>query len=165
VARRARAFGMKILAMRRKPPEDDGLVDRWFRMDQRVEMARECDYLCVAAPLTPETRGLIGEAEIGAMKPGGVLINVGRGPVIDEQAMLRALREKGIRGAALDVFDVEPLPPDHPLWDMENVLISPHCADHIEGWLEDSVEFFVENFHRFSKGEPLLNLVDKRAGY
>jgi phosphoglycerate dehydrogenase-like enzyme len=124
-----------------------------------------CDYVAVAAPLTPDTKGMLGEAEIAAMKPTGVVINVGRGPVIDEAALIRALQEKRIRGAALDVFDQEPLPENHPYWSMDNLLLSPHCADHTEGWVEDAMQMFIKNFLRFHKGEPLLNVVDKRAGY
>jgi phosphoglycerate dehydrogenase-like enzyme len=163
---RAKALGMRVLASRRRPADpDDRAVDGWYTPDERQAMMAACDYVVVAAPLTPETRGLIGPAEIEAMKPTGVLINVGRGPVIDEAALVRALQNRRIRGAALDVFDTEPLPPDHPLWKLDNVLLSPHCADHTEGWLEQSVEFFLRNFRRFVAGEPLLNLVDKRAGY
>jgi phosphoglycerate dehydrogenase-like enzyme len=99
------------------------------------------------------------------MKPTAVVINVGRGPVIDETALVKALQDRRIRGAALDVFDTEPLPQSHPLWKLDNVLLSPHCADHTEGWLEQAVEFFIGNFRRFADGQPLLNLVDKRAGY
>jgi phosphoglycerate dehydrogenase-like enzyme len=164
--RRAKAMGMTVLAMRRKPPDPaDREVDGWFSPEQRLEMIGRSDYIVVAAPLTPETRGLIGRREFGAMKPSAVVVNVGRGPVIDELALVEALRERRIRGAALDVFDTEPLPPDHPLWKLDNVLLSPHCADHTDGWLEQAVEFFVGNFRRFAAGEPLLNVVDKRAGY
>ena len=92
-------------------------------------------------------------------------MNVGRGPVIDEAALAEALQTGAIRGAALDVFEVEPLGAESPLWDMENVLISAHTADHTQTWLHDSVAFFMEQFGRFVKGEPLKNVVDKRAGY
>jgi phosphoglycerate dehydrogenase-like enzyme len=164
-ARRAKAMGMKIFAIRRKAAENDPVVDRAFSVDQRLEMLPRCDYVCAAAPLTPETKGFIGEAEIEAMKSTGVLINVGRGPVIHEQSLIRALQENRIRGAALDVFDQEPLPEDHPFWGMENVLISPHCADHTATWLEEAMQMFIDNFFRFQRGEPLKNIVDKRAGY
>jgi phosphoglycerate dehydrogenase-like enzyme len=115
--------------------------------------------------LTPSTRGLIGEKEIAAMKSSAVIMNVGRGPVIDEAALVKALEENRIRGAALDVFDKEPLPAGHPFWGMDQVLLSPHTADHTEGWLNDAMEFFIANVHRFVKGEPLQNIVDKQAGY
>jgi phosphoglycerate dehydrogenase-like enzyme len=164
-ARRAKALGMKILAIRRKTAGEDPLIDKAFATADRLQMLPECDYVCVAAPLTPETKGMVGEAEIAAMKGTGVLINVGRGPVIHEPALIRALREKRIGGAALDVFDREPLPEDHPYWGMENMLISPHCADHTSTWLEESMQLFINNFFRFQRNEPLANVVDKRAGY
>jgi phosphoglycerate dehydrogenase-like enzyme len=118
-----------------------------------------------AAPLTPETLGLIGEPELAAMKPDAVLINVGRGPVIQEAALVKALSEKRIKGAALDVFDTEPLPQGHPYYKLENVLLSPHCADHTPDWLDQSMRFFLAQFERFRKGEPLKNVVDKKLGY
>lgn len=166
-ARRGKALGMRILGTSRKVTggEKDEIADRLFPLDQRAEMMALSDVVVVAAPLTPDTRGLVGAAEIARMKPGGILINVGRGPVIDEAAMVQALTENRIRGAALDVFDQEPLPADHPLWSLENVLLSPHCADHTSDWLQQSTEFFVSNFQRFVTGRPLLNVVDKHAGY
>jgi len=128
-------------------------------------MLAQSDYIVAAAPLTPETRGLLGEAEFAVMKPTAVVINLGRGPVIDEAAMVRALSEKRIKGAALDVFDNEPLPAGHPFYRLENLLLSPHCADHTPDWLERAMQFFIDQFERFRKGEPLLNIVDKRLGY
>jgi phosphoglycerate dehydrogenase-like enzyme len=97
--------------------------------------------------------------------PTGVLVNVGRGPVIDEPALVRALREKRIRGAALDVFEKEPLPDGHPLYGLDNLLLSPHCADNTPGWLEAAMRAFVRNLERFRRGEPLENVVDKALGY
>jgi phosphoglycerate dehydrogenase-like enzyme len=166
-ARLAHAFGMKVLALRRRPEQADGhdLVDRVYTPGHLLELLAKSDFVVVAAPLTADSRGLIGEAAFGAMKPSAVLINVGRGPVVNEAALVDALRTKRIRGAALDVFDEEPLPEGHPLYSLENVLLSPHSADHTPGWIEGAVEFFLENFERFRKGEPLRNVVDKRAGY
>lgn len=123
------------------------------------------DYVLVTAPLTPATRGMVGEAELDAMKSSAVLINLGRGPVVDEAALIRALQRGKIRGAALDVFDQEPLPAGHPFFRLKNVLLSPHCADHTPDWLERAMRCFLENFERFQKGEPLSNVVDKRSGY
>jgi phosphoglycerate dehydrogenase-like enzyme len=168
VATRVRAMGMRVLAVKRhaSPPNTvDPLVDRIYLSEQRVEMIAQCDYVVAAAPLTPETRGMIGEAEFAAMKPTGVMINIGRGPVIDEDAMLKALTEGRIKGAGLDVFTHEPLPPGHAFYRLENVLLSPHCADHTADWLEQAMRFFLENFERFRKGEPLLNVVNKNLGY
>jgi phosphoglycerate dehydrogenase-like enzyme len=123
------------------------------------------DYVLAAAPLTNDTRGLIGEAQIAAMKPTGVIINVGRGAVIDEAALIRALEGGKIRGAALDVFAVEPLPAGHPFYRMENVLMSPHTADHVQDFVHLAVECFLDNLQRFRTNQPLLNIVDKHAGY
>jgi phosphoglycerate dehydrogenase-like enzyme len=123
------------------------------------------DYVLVVTPLTAETRGLIGEAEIANMKAEAVVMNIGRGPVIDEAALISALESGRIRGAALDVFNNEPLPIDHPFWKMSNVLLSPHTADRVEGFLEPAFDCFFENLNRFLKGDPLVNIVDKLAGY
>jgi phosphoglycerate dehydrogenase-like enzyme len=166
-ARRAKALGMKVYATRRRPEllKDDPVVDEGFSPDDRGAMIAKADYVVAAAAITPETRGLIGKKEIDGMKRSGVIMNVGRGPVIDEAAMVSALAEGRIKGAALDVFDKEPLPAEHPFWRMDNVLLSPHTADHVEGWMDDAMRFFIENFGRFYRGEPLQNIVDKKAGY
>jgi phosphoglycerate dehydrogenase-like enzyme len=99
------------------------------------------------------------------MKKSVVVINVGRGPTVDERAMIKALSENRIRGAALDVFDQEPLPQDHPFYSLENLLLSPHCADHTPDWLNNAMRFFLAQLERFRRGEILLNIVDKRLGY
>jgi phosphoglycerate dehydrogenase-like enzyme len=166
-AERARPFGMRILALRRHPErsKDDPRLDRTYGATELNDLAAASDYLLVAAPLTDETRGLIGEAQLSAMKPTSVVINVGRGPVIDESALVRALESGLIRGAALDVFDVEPLPAGHPFYRLQNVLLSPHTADRVQGFWIRPVECFLENLRRYRTGEPLLNLVDKQAGY
>ncbi len=168
VATRVRAMGMRVLGMTRRGPllyNVDPLVNQIFSPDDRLRMIEQCDYIVVAAPLTAQTRGLIGEAEFAAMRPNAVVINVGRGPVIDEAAMVRALSGKRIKGAALDVFDTEPLPQGHPFYLLDNVLLSPHCADHTADWLDAAMNFFVANFERYRTGQPLLNVVDKSLGY
>jgi len=168
VATRARSMGMRVLGMTRRGPllyNPDPLVSQIFSPANRIEMIAQCDYIVVAAPLTPETKGLVGEPEFAAMKRDAVVINVGRGPVIDEAALIRALSEGRIKGAGLDVFDTEPLPEGHPFFRLENVLLSPHCADHTTTWLEDAMRFFLSNFERYRKGEPLLNVVEKQLGY
>ena len=164
---RAKAMGMKVLAVRRRPEQSAGdqNVEQVYGFDGLHEMIRQCDYVVAAAPLTPETKSLIGAAEFAAMKPSAIILNVGRGPVIDEPAMLAALQSGQIRGAGLDVFTVEPLPAGHPFYSMENVLLSPHCSDNTQDWLEQAMLFFYRNLDRFQKGEPLENVVDKRAGY
>lgn len=167
VATRARGLGMRVLAVRRQVSglQEDGLAERIYNPEQRTEMFALCDYVVVATPLTAETRGMIGEREFAAMKPTSVIINVGRGPVIDEEALVRALSEGRIKGAALDVFDQEPLAAGHPFYELENVLLSPHCADHTPDWLDNAMRFFIEQFKRFQKSELLLNVVDKKLGY
>jgi phosphoglycerate dehydrogenase-like enzyme len=153
-AKRAQAFGMKVI----------GLGSRATKAELDAMLAA-CDYLLVAAPLTPKTRGAIGDPELRRLKPGAVVINLGRGPVIDEASLIAALTEKRIRGAVLDVFDVEPLPAEHAFWRLENVLLSPHTADHTATWMDEAMQLFVENFEYWSNGEPLLNVADKKAGY
>lgn len=166
-ARRGKAMGMRILGTRRKADatSKDEIADKIYPVEQRAGMIAESDVVVVAAPLTSETRGLVGEQEIARMKPTAILINVGRGPVIDESALIQALSQNRIRGAALDVFNQEPLPEDHAFWSLENLLLSPHCADQTSDWLEQSMDFFITNFQRFISGRPLLNIVDKHAGY
>ncbi len=166
-ARRAKAFGMKVLALRRdttpRPGDED--VHRVYATADLHAMLPECDYVVAAAPLTPNTKHMLSTSEFNLMKRSAIVMNVGRGPVIDEAALVEALRSKRIRGAALDVFEVEPLPADSPLWGMDNVLISFHTADHTKDWLNDAATFFLEQLARFRNGEPLKNVVDKHAGY
>lgn len=166
-AEKAKVFGMKVLVLRRRPElsSSDPLVDRVYTHAELHEMLALCDYIVAAAPNAPGTQDLIGEAEFAVMKPNAVIMNVGRGPVINEKAMIAAISSHKIRGAALDVFDQEPLPQGHPLFDLPNVLLSPHSADRVTGWLEIAVEVFLDNFDRFEKGEELINVVDKKAGY
>jgi phosphoglycerate dehydrogenase-like enzyme len=164
---RAKAMGMRVLALRRRPELSaaDPHVDRMYAWDRRLEMIAEADYVVAAAPLTPETQSLISDAEFAAMKPGAVIINVGRGPVIDEPAMIRALEGGRIKGAGLDVTSVEPLPAESPLYRLDNVLLSPHCADHTTDWLDDAMVFFLQQLESFRTGAPLQNVVDLKRGY
>jgi len=166
-AERARPFGIRIAALRRRIElfRTDSFVNQDYGPERLHDLLASSDYVLAATPLTAATRGLIGAAEMAVMKPTAVLINVGRGPVIDEQALVRALQSGAIRGAALDVFDTEPLPPDNPFWKMSNVLLSPHTADRVEGFLAPALDCFLENLERFMKGSPLLNHVDKQTGY
>ncbi len=166
-AERAKALGMRVLALRRRAEltSDDPRVDRFYPRNELDALVAASDYVQLATPLTPETRGLFGEAQIAAMKPNGVLVNVGRGAVVDEPALVRALQSGKIRGAALDVFAAEPLPAEHAFWSMENVLLSPHCADQVRDFLDLGYEAFFENLERFREGKPLEYVVDKRAGY
>jgi len=166
VAERAHAMGMRIFAMKRHAPEQpDPLIERYYTPAGLHQMLAVCDYVVIAAPLTPETRHMIGDAEFAVMKPSAVLINVGRGPLVHTDALVCALHSGRIKGAGLDVVDPEPLPAGHPLYAMENVLLSPHCADVVAGWKEDAMRFFLDQYERFRKNEPLLNVVNKRLGY
>jgi phosphoglycerate dehydrogenase-like enzyme len=167
VARKARAFDMRVIALRRRPEASAGdpLVDEVLPLERRLDLLRRSDDVVIATPLTAETRGLIGREEIAVLKPSATLTNLGRGPVIDEKALVEALEAGRIKGAALDVFSTEPLPAGHPLWRLPNVLVSPHCADNKADWLEESMRFFLANLERFRRGEPFPSVVDKRRGY
>jgi phosphoglycerate dehydrogenase-like enzyme len=163
----ARPFGMTLFGLRRRPKlsQGDPLLDRVFGADRLLEMLALSDYVVLAAPATRETRKLIGEPEINAMKREAVLINVGRGWSVDEAALVLALEGNRIRGAVLDVFETEPLPAGHAFYGAKNLLISPHTADHTPDWQALSLQFFLENLERFVEGLPLENIVDKQAGY
>jgi phosphoglycerate dehydrogenase-like enzyme len=166
VATRAQAMGMKVLALKRHASAGgDPLVDEFYAPLQLHEMLSSCDYVVVAAPLTSETRHMISDTEFAAMKPSAVVINVGRGPVVDQAALVRALAARQIRGAGLDVFEHEPIPAGDPIWSLDNVLISPHTSDHTSTWLDEAMQFFVEQYDRFSKGALLENVVNKQLGY
>lgn len=166
VARRLHAMGMKVLALKRHAPaEADPLIEHFFRPEAMGDMLARCDYVVVAAPLTAETRHMVSDSAFAAMKPSAVVINVGRGPVVDQAALLSALEQKKIRGAGLDVFEHEPIPSDDPIWDCENVFISPHTADHTRDWLDQAMKFFLAQYERFRNGQPLQNVVNKGLGY
>ena len=179
VGRIARCFGMRVVATKRSMSQmrDVGyavqglgdregvLLDEAFPPDRLSEMLGLCDYVVVAVPLTPETRKLIGEAQLRAMKPSAYLVNISRGGTVDEGILLRALQEGWIAGAGLDVFEEEPLSSDSPLYDLENVILSPHVAGFTLCYDERASDLFAENLRRYLAGEPLLNLVDKVRGY
>jgi phosphoglycerate dehydrogenase-like enzyme len=168
IAASVRAVGLKVLAIKRHIPADqnsDPLVSEIYTPKHLIEILPRCDYVVVAAPLSAETRGLLGPAEFAAMKTTAVVINVGRGPIIDERTLIRALSNREIKGAALDVFDQEPLPKGHPFYNLQNVLLSPHCADHAPDWLDNAMRFFITQFRRFRAGHPLLSIVNKNLGY
>ncbi|MHB8683513.1 MAG: D-2-hydroxyacid dehydrogenase [Dehalococcoidia bacterium] len=167
VARLAKTFGCRVIATRRsvKQPASDGVADELLPPSALHHLLAQSDYVVLAVPLTAETRGLIGEAELRTMKPQAVLVNIARGPIVDEPALVAALREQRIAGAALDVFEKEPLPPDSPLWDMDNVIVSPHISGGTEIYNERAVEIFADNLRRYLRGEPLRNVVDPARGY
>jgi len=166
VAVRAHAVGMRVLGLSRRGAQGDiSPAEQVFGPEGLHDLIGQSDYLVVTAPLTPATQGMIGPQEIAAMKPDAVLINIGRGPIVQEDALLQALAAGRIKGAALDVFDQEPLPPGHPFFSLENVLLSPHCADNTPDWLDRSLQLYLCNLERYRRGGPLLNVVDKARGY
>jgi phosphoglycerate dehydrogenase-like enzyme len=166
VARRAVAMGLRIVATRRRVDEPrEDFVEEVLPPERTAEAMAKGDYIVCCSPLTAATRHMLGEREFGAMKRSGVFINLGRGAVVHEPSLIAALTERRIRGAALDVFETEPLPASSPFWKLDNVLLSPHSTDHTPTWQRESVQFFVENFRRFVAGQPLENVVDKEAGY
>lgn len=169
IARRAKAFGMQILATKRDVNADLGLaqgwIDRLLPPEGLPELLRESDFVVIATPLTPATRGLIGEAELRMMKSSAFLFNIGRGPIIREADLIRALKEGWIAGAGLDVFEVEPLPPTSELYRLPNVLITPHYSGIGSGYWERATDLFCENLRRLMLGEELTNVVKKELGY
>ncbi len=164
VARLCRAFGMRVLGLRRHPAPSDA-ADEVMPPDRLHDLLARSDFVVIAVPLTAETRGMIGRAELAAMKPDAWLINISRGAIVDEDALVEALREGRIGGACLDVFAQEPLPPESPLWDLPNVIITPHNSWSSPRIEEREIDLFLENLRRYVAGEPLLNVVDKQAGY
>ncbi len=179
LARMAKALGMRILATRRpgsslryegySPPglgdPDGNLPDAYFTLAELPTLLQQSDYVVLGVPLVAQTRYLIGAAELAQMQSHALLINIGRGGLIDQAALLAALQQKRIGGAVLDVTEPEPLPADHPLWRQENVIITPHLAGHIEHHFDNVVDVFAENLRRYLAGQPLLNLVERALGY
>jgi phosphoglycerate dehydrogenase-like enzyme len=164
VARRAKAMGLAVIGVRANP-RPTPQVDQVFGPDELDSLWPRADYIVVCVPLTDSTRGLVGRRAFRAMKPEAVLIDVSRGGVVAEAALLQALVDGRIMGAALDVFETEPLPSHHPFWGLENVLITPHCSSVYESWERRSMEMFCDNLDRWLKGQPLENVVDPARGY
>jgi phosphoglycerate dehydrogenase-like enzyme len=163
IARRALAFGMTVRGVdrfpeRTRPPEGVTSVEG---IDRLPELLRQSDFTVIAAPETPETRRLFDARMLAHMRPSAYLINIGRGAIVVLDDLVAALRSRSIAGAALDVYEVEPLPPDHPLWDFPNVILTPHTAGYSPVIAERHLATLVENVRRFAAGEPLLNVVDK----
>jgi phosphoglycerate dehydrogenase-like enzyme len=175
----ATAFGCRVLATRRRPEAGshaaDGagdepylgslMLDRVLAPEQLPELLAESDFVVLAAPLTEDTHGLIGEEAIAQLKPGAWVINVARGELVDERALGRALREGRLGGAVLDTFREEPLPATSPLYDLPNVILTPHTSWSSTRVLDRSVDLFCENLRRYAEGRPLVNVVDPSAGY
>jgi len=159
LAKLAAGVGMRVVGIRRTA-RDGALTP-----DRLADAAAEADYLAVCAPLTPETRGIVSADVIARLPSHAWVINIARGPIVDEPALLRACRDGKIGGAAIDAWWQEPLPADSEWWTLPNVIVTPHVSFSSERVRERTVNFFVENVRRFERGEPLLNVVDKRRGY
>lgn len=175
VGRKAKALGMRVIALRRNPEVDmdaDGTTpgpgvpaDETLGPGELPRLLDAADYVVISAPETRETTNLIGPAELARMRPGSVLINLSRGAIVDEDALVDALRSGRLRGAALDVFRREPLPHDSPLWGMEHVLLTPHTGSITPAFWERETSLILENVRRYLAGEPLENAVNKSGGY
>jgi len=166
IASRARAFGMRVAAMRRRRGHTDvPAVDEVFEADQLEAFLRHTDVLVIAAPLTPQTVGLIGAAQMAVLPPGAVIVNVGRARIIDTDALIAALHSGHLGGASLDVYPQEPLPPEHPLWTCPNIILTPHTSGFRQGHWEEVVELFAENLERFERGEDLRFRIQPELGY
>jgi phosphoglycerate dehydrogenase-like enzyme len=164
LAARAAAFGMRVIGTKRTP---DALphVESVFPPERMDEVLRAADYLVALVPVTPATRGLLGEREFRLMKSTAVLINVSRGVVVQERALVTALREGWIAGAGLDVFEQEPLPPDHPFYAFEQVIVTPHVSGVTPRYFDRVIALLCDNLRRYVQGAPLLHVVDPRRGY
>ncbi len=165
IARLCRALGMRVLATRRHPEDGAPNVDQLLPLEQLETLLAQVDFVVLAVPLTGETRGMIGEAQLRALRPGAWLINIARGAIVDEPALIQALQDGQLGGAALDVFAQEPLPPDSPLWDMENVILTPHNSWSTPHMEEREATLFLDNLERYMQGLPLRQMVDKTLGY
>jgi phosphoglycerate dehydrogenase-like enzyme len=165
VAARARGFGMRIAVMRRSPGNSAPDIDLLVGPDGLPELLEQSDYLVVTLPLSEKTRGLLGREEFRRMKRSAYLINIARGSVVRQEELIEALRTGEIAGAALDVFEQEPLPQDSPLWEMENVIVTPHSSGGFQGFWSATVDLFLDNLRRFLAGEPLHNRVEPGRGY
>lgn len=164
LAARAKAFGMRVIGIRSRPQPTENVAFS-ATPDALPDLLPQADAVAVAAPLTRATRGMIGAAEFGLMKTGVLFADVSRGGVVDQVALTLALQSGRIKGAALDVFETEPLPQDNPLWETPNVIISPHCSSVYAGWEDESFRLFLDNLGRYRAGEPLTNVVDPERGY
>lgn len=164
IANRASAFGMRVWGVRRSPQPTPGF-ERVVGVDEWRELLPEADYVVIATPLTPDTKGMIDAAVLRSMQSSAYLINIARGAVVDEAALLVALKEGWIAGAGLDTFSTEPLPSDSPFWLLPNVFVTPHCSAATNQTIQGIVDLFLDNLTRYRQGQPLKNVVDKQTGY
>jgi phosphoglycerate dehydrogenase-like enzyme len=165
IARRARAFGMRVEGVTRSGHGDTTLAEKLYPASQLLQALPTADYIVLAAPDTPGTRNMIGARELSAMKRSAYLINIARGSLVDESALIDALKSGTIAGAALDVAEKEPLPPESPLWKLKNVFITPHTSAVSELLWPRQTELFLENLDRWFSGRDLKNIVDLSRGY
>lgn len=164
IGRVAHTFGMHVIGIRTRPKANTA-ADEVLSVDRLADAARQADFFILSLPLTSQTRGLIGASILDALKPGGVLINVARGGIVDEEALLASLGENRLAGAVIDVFEEEPLPPDSPFWDMENVIVTPHSSSDFAGWERAVADLFCDNCERMNQGSALINGVSPTRGY
>lgn len=164
IAKRATAFGMRVWGSRRSPQPLAGF-ERVVGTQEWRSLLPEADYVVIATPLTPETKGMVDAAALRSMCASAYLINIARGAVVEEAALLTALSQGWIAGAGIDTFDTEPLPPDSPFWSLPNVFVTPHCSAVSPQVQQRSVELFLDNLQRYQTGMPLRNVVDRKAGY
>ena len=166
IAKRAEAFGMRVIALRRRPAYGTiGHVERVYGKEELDLFLGQCHVLVICAPLTPETDSMIGATQFAQLPKGAVVINVGRARIIDTPALIEALRSGHLAGASLDVFPQEPLPPEHPLWKTPNVILTPHTSGFRQGHWDEVVDLFGDNLERFLKGEPLKFKIEPELGY
>jgi D-3-phosphoglycerate dehydrogenase len=165
MARRSKGFDMHVIAVDAYRTDKPDVVDELMPIDKLEELMSRADVVMIACPLTPETHHLINAENLALMKPTAYIINVARGKIIDQQALIEALKQGQIAGAGLDVCEVEPLPKDSPLWDMDNVIITPHAAGGSQHRPRRTIEFFCDNLKRYLAGEPLRNVVNKELGF
>lgn len=164
VAARAKAFGLTVIGTRARPCAMDN-IDEVHGADDLPNLWHRADYVVIATPLLPGTRGLVDARAFAAMKPGALLVDISRGGVVDSAALINAMRSGAIAGAALDVFETEPLPADSPIWSLPNVIVSPHCSAVYAEWAMQSFKLFITNLRRWQAGAPLNNIVSPERGY
>ena len=165
MAQRGKGFNMHVIAVDAYRKDKPDFVDELMPIDKLDNLMSRADVVMIACPLTPETHHFINAEKLALMKPTAYLINVARGKIIDEQALIAALKQGQIAGAGLDVCEVEPLPADSPLWDLDNVIITPHVAGQSQHRPRLTIEFFCDNLKRYLAGEPLKNVVQKELGF
>jgi len=161
----AKAMGMRVLGVRRNSNIQSQAVDLMVGPSQLMDVLPQADFVVLTIPLTPETRGMFGEAQFRAMKPSAYILNIGRGKTIQESVLVQALQDSWIAGAALDVFETEPLPSESPLWGMDNVIVTSHYSGQTPHYAERGLTIFLENLRRYRAGESLMNVVDKKLAY